>query len=88
MLWVCVVPAARASVQLDIPPRAQWDNNNGYCGECSIQQIDKDGRNDLTTGSWTSVATNVAGTGGVVTVTESRVPGQRQRFYRVGVRMP
>ncbi len=27
-----------ASVQLDIPPRAQWDNNNGYCGECSIQQ--------------------------------------------------
>jgi len=28
-----------ASVQLDIPPRLQWDNNNGYCGECSIQQI-------------------------------------------------
>ena len=30
---------AAASVQLDIPPRLQWDNNNGYCGECSIQQI-------------------------------------------------
>jgi len=29
---------ARASLQLDIPPRAQWQNNNGYCGECSIQQ--------------------------------------------------
>ncbi len=30
--------SAAASVQLDIPPRAQWDENNGYCGECSIQQ--------------------------------------------------
>ena len=30
---------AAASLQLDIPPRLQWDNNNGYCGECSIQQI-------------------------------------------------
>jgi hypothetical protein len=26
-------------VLLNIPPRLQWDNNNGYCGECSIQQI-------------------------------------------------
>jgi hypothetical protein len=26
-------------VQLDIPPREQWDNNAGYCGECTIQQI-------------------------------------------------
>jgi hypothetical protein len=25
-------------MQLDIPPRRQWDNNNGYCGETSIQQ--------------------------------------------------
>ena len=31
--------AAQASTQLDIPPRHQWDNYNGYCGECSIQQI-------------------------------------------------
>jgi len=30
---------ADASVQLNIPPRIQWDNSNGYCGECSIQQI-------------------------------------------------
>lgn len=29
---------ANASVQLDIPPRAQWENSHGYCGECSIQQ--------------------------------------------------
>jgi hypothetical protein len=36
MVGVCWVAA---SVQLDIPPRLQWDNNNGYCGECSIQQI-------------------------------------------------
>jgi len=39
LLWAFAVPAARASIQLDIPPRLQWDNNNGYCGECSIQQI-------------------------------------------------
>jgi hypothetical protein len=25
-------------MQLDLPPRRQWDNNNGYCGETSIQQ--------------------------------------------------
>jgi hypothetical protein len=31
--------SAAASVQLDIAPRKQWNNNNGYCGECSIQQI-------------------------------------------------
>jgi hypothetical protein len=36
--WAVAGLWARASVQLDIPPRAQWDNNNGYCGECSIQQ--------------------------------------------------
>ena len=24
---------------LDIPPRLQWDERNGYCGECSVQQI-------------------------------------------------
>jgi hypothetical protein len=28
-----------ASVQLDIPPRLQWDENSGYCGEVSIQSI-------------------------------------------------
>ncbi len=31
--------SAAASIQLNIPPRKQWDNNQGYCGECSIQQI-------------------------------------------------
>lgn len=30
---------ANASVQLDIPPRAQWENGSGYCGECSVQQF-------------------------------------------------
>jgi hypothetical protein len=36
---MAAVMGANASVQLNIPPRAQWDNNNGYCGECAIQQI-------------------------------------------------
>jgi len=35
---VLSVRMSLGSVQLDIPPRLQWDNNNGYCGECSIQQ--------------------------------------------------
>ncbi|MGI9252568.1 MAG: hypothetical protein ACR2J8_02385, partial [Thermomicrobiales bacterium] len=26
------------SVRLPIPPRIQWTENHGYCGECSIQQ--------------------------------------------------
>jgi len=25
------------SIVLDIPPREQWNNDNGYCGSCSIQ---------------------------------------------------
>lgn len=36
--WVVAGLWAHASIQLNIPPREQWDNNNGYCGECSIQQ--------------------------------------------------
>lgn len=39
IVWLSGSMSALASVQLDIPPRRQWDNNNGYCGECSIQQI-------------------------------------------------
>lgn len=26
------------SVSLSIPPREQWFERNGYCGECAIQQ--------------------------------------------------
>ena len=34
------VPGRDAAAQtLPIPPRLQWDDNNGYCGETSIQQI-------------------------------------------------
>jgi hypothetical protein len=29
---------AEASQFLNIPPRQQWDDNKGYCGECCIQQ--------------------------------------------------
>jgi hypothetical protein len=39
LVWLAAGGVAPASVQLTIPPRLQWDNNNGYCGECSIQQI-------------------------------------------------
>lgn len=39
LLWAMSCVWANASVQLDIPPRAQWDNSHGYCGECSIQQF-------------------------------------------------
>ncbi len=39
LAWLAVALPCAAQVQLDIPPRLQWDNNDGYCGECSIQQI-------------------------------------------------
>jgi hypothetical protein len=29
------------SVILDIPPRLQWGNGHGYCGETSLQAIGK-----------------------------------------------
>jgi hypothetical protein len=47
-------PGAR---QLDIPPRDQWNNANGYCGETSIQSI------ALYYGAWVSenVVRTIAG---------------------------
>ncbi len=27
------------TVLLDIPPRLQWNNGNGYCGETALQSI-------------------------------------------------
>jgi hypothetical protein len=30
---------AKQTVLLDIPPRLQWDNGNGYCGETALQSI-------------------------------------------------
>jgi hypothetical protein len=27
------------TILLDIPPRLQWENNNGYCGETAIQSF-------------------------------------------------
>ncbi len=27
------------TVLLDIPPRLQWENGNGYCGEAALQSI-------------------------------------------------
>ena len=45
------------SAQLDIPPRQQWENDSGYCGETSIQAI------GLYYGAWISqqVARRAAG---------------------------
>jgi len=45
------------TVQLNIPPREQWPNNGGYCGETSLQSI------ALHYGAWISqdVVRNVAG---------------------------
>jgi hypothetical protein len=40
LVWLLVGRAAMAasvSTLLPIAGRLQWDNNNGYCGECSIQ---------------------------------------------------
>jgi hypothetical protein len=50
-------PDAGLAVLLDIPPRLQWANGNGYCGETSIQSI------GLFYGAWISqaVAREVAG---------------------------
>ena len=29
---------APTTIRMPIAPRRQWDEKNGYCGECSIQQ--------------------------------------------------
>ena len=41
------------------------------------------GRNDLGSGSWSNLAINIAGTGGVVTNIDVGAATQAQRFYRV-----
>jgi hypothetical protein len=40
---------------------------------------------DLVTGVWTTVTNNVAGTGGIVTITDPGAGGQPERFYRVAI---
>jgi hypothetical protein len=37
-ILVTALAGPAAARQLDIPPRLQWDDNNGYCGEVSVQQ--------------------------------------------------
>lgn len=39
--------------------------------------------NDLVAGTWLTLTNNVRGTGGIVPVTDSFVPAQQRRFYRV-----
>ncbi|CAF1146088.1 unnamed protein product [Adineta steineri] len=36
------------TILLNIPPRLQWDNDNGYCGEAALQSI------SLYYGAWIS----------------------------------
>lgn len=33
------VLSTQTTILLDIPPRLQWPNNNGYCGETAVQSI-------------------------------------------------
>lgn len=40
-------------------------------------------RDDLTTGSWSALATNLAGTGDIIQVGDQFSPSQQKRFYRV-----
>jgi hypothetical protein len=40
---------------------------------------------DLVTGVWTTVTNNVAGTGGIVTITDLGAGGKPKRFYRVTI---
>lgn len=49
------------SVQLDMPPRLQWPNNNGYCGETSLQMA------GLYYGAWISQYAARAAGGGTQT---------------------
>jgi len=41
LIVICIsfTSSALENVLLDIPPRLQWDNANGYCGETSMQMI-------------------------------------------------
>jgi hypothetical protein len=40
--------------------------------------------NDLVTGSWSTLTNNIAGTGGIVTITDSSAAELPRHFYRVG----
>jgi hypothetical protein len=61
MLLVVVMGGAmaRTVVQLDMPPRFQWSNAGGYCGETSLQMA------LLYNGAWVSqYVARAAGGGG------------------------
>jgi hypothetical protein len=42
-----------------------------------------DYRNDLKTGTWLILTNGIPGTGGTLSITDSRAAGQSRRFYRV-----
>ena len=47
-----------------------------------------DYRNDLATGSWTSLTNNVTGTGGIITITDPGAASRSRRFYRIRLTVP
>ena len=49
---------------------------------------DVQSRSDLASGSWSTVASNIAGTGGIVTNIDVGAATASRRFYRVGVTVP
>jgi len=49
---------------------------------------DVESRTDLTSGSWSTVASNIAGTSGLVTNVDIGAATAPRRFYRIGVTVP
>jgi len=45
-------------------------------------------RTNVASGSWTTVETNIAGTGGILRVTNAVPAGTARQFYRVGTAGP
>ncbi len=61
------------------------DGTNCVISFATVPGRNYDGQraNDLTSGVWSTVATNIPGTGGTIQITDTNATGQPKRFYRV-----
>lgn len=78
---------AAAPLTPTAPQFTEWTFSNNFFvvsfNTVQGQKYELQSESDLAIGSWTSVVTNILGTGGIVQIADTNAVSQFQRFYRV-----
>ncbi len=81
LAWNVSNPVSISGISFNGPDAAvQFNSKTSYLHD--VQASD-----DLASGLWTNVATNILGSGGVLTVGDSGGAGKARRFYRIAVHL-